>query len=338
VIVAGQPPDKKTLLEETMLRFGSALSILTAVFSCNPCVAQDYPSRPIRVLMATPAGGTGDVFMRALGDRISKELGQPLIIENRPGGAFNIATRACAEAAPDGYTLCLLPGEPLTFNQFLFKSLPYDPAAFEPITQTFNTVLSLVVNKSLEVKTLPELIAASKAKPGALSYSVLSVPFGLFFDRIIKTSGADIVRVPFRGGNEQVNGLLSGSTPVAFTGLSNIRGQLEAGSVIGLMVDSSNRSPLFPEIPTITEATGLQYPTRSYFGMVAPPGTPKPIVNKIYNVIAEIINERSFQDTHLHARGLEPALSKSPEDFARFMQKDRDLAGSIIREAGIEPQ
>ena len=225
----------------------------------RPVDAQDYPSRPIRVIAVTSAGGTSDIFMRALAEEMHKGLGQPVVIENRPGGAFNIGARACAEAAPDGYTICILPGEPIVFNQLLFKSLAYDPAAFEPVTQLFTIVQALVVSKALNVSTMQGLVAASKAKPGTLNYSTGAEPFGVFFDRINRETGADIVRVPFRGGGEAVNALLTGATPVGFLGLSNVRGQMEAGLVTGLMVDSDRRSPLFPDMPTIPEATSREY-------------------------------------------------------------------------------
>ena len=242
------------------MRSLAALACLAAVLCGSSAAAQDYPARPIRVITVTSAGGTSDIFMRALADEMHKGLGQPIVIENRPGGAFNIGARACAEAAPDGYTICILPGEPLAFNQFLFKSLAYDPAAFEPVTQLFTIVQALVVGKSLNVNTLSDLLALSKAKPGTLSYSTGSVPFGVFFDRIKRESGADIVKVPFRGGGEAVNSLLTGATPVGFLGLSNVRGQMEAGLVTGLMVDSDKRSPLFPGHPDDSggDAEGLR--------------------------------------------------------------------------------
>jgi len=311
--------------------------VATAVVGTS-AVAQDYPVRPIKAITVTSAGGTSDIFMRGLADRMQKVIGQPIVIENRPGGSFNIGSRACAEAAPDGYTICILPGEPLTFNQFLFKSLPYNPATFEPITRLFNIVLSLSVNKSLGVRTFGELIAHAKAHSGTLSYTSGSVAFSTFFDRVNKDAGADIIRVPYRGGADQVNALLSGSIPVAFTGLSNVRGQLEAGLFTGLMVDSGMRSPLFPDIPTIPEATGKQYQSRSYFTIVAPPGTPKTITAKLHAMIVEISSEPTFREAYFHARGLEPALSTSPEEFGKFIQQDRVLAAEVVREAGLNPQ
>jgi tripartite-type tricarboxylate transporter receptor subunit TctC len=275
--------------------------------------------------------------MRALADEMHKGLGQPIVIENRPGGAFNIGARACAEAAPDGYTICILPGEPIAFNQFLFKSLAYDPAAFEPVTQLFTIVQALVVGKTLNVSTLSDLLALSKAKSGTLSYSTGSVPFGVFFDRIKRESGADIVKVPFRGGGEAVNSLLTGATPVGFLGLSNVRGQMEAGLVAGLMVDSDKRSPLFPDIPTIPEAAGKDYAARSYFGIVAPPGTPKPIAARLQAEIARIAAQPDFLKRNFVERGLDPVTS-TPDAFGRFIRQDRALAAQIVKEAGLEPQ
>src|SRR5262245_25930397 len=147
-----------------------ALLVLALAAVVWPAQAQDYPTRPIRVIATSSAGGTSDIFMRALADELHKGLGQPIIVENRPGGAFNIGARACAEAPPDGYTLCIIPGEPLVFNQFLYKSLGFDPEnGFEPVTQLFFIAQALVVSGALNVKTLPELVALSKAKPGTLS-------------------------------------------------------------------------------------------------------------------------------------------------------------------------
>ncbi len=321
-----------------MLRSVSrAVAVAAALFFCASAFAQEYPTRPIRVIATSSAGGTSDIFMRALGDELQKRLGQPFVIESRPGGAFNIGTRACAEAAPDGYTICIVPGEPLVFNQFLFKTLAFDPAALEPITQLFLITQALVVSESLKVKSVAELAALSKARPGTLSYSTPAVPLGVLLERMKKDMSIDMVRVPFRGGGEAVNALLSGTTPVGFYGISNVRAQLEAGTVIGLMVDSETRSPLFPDFPTIAEATGKSFGVRSYFALVAPPGTPKPITLKLQAEVARIMAEPDFRKRHLIERGLEPVAS-TPNEFASFIKKDRVLAAEIVKESGLEPQ
>ena len=303
-----------------------------------PAAAQDYPARPVRVIATSSAGGTSDIFMRALGDELHKSLGQPFVVENRPGGAFNIGARACAEAAPDGYTLCIIPGEPLVFNQFLFKSLGFDPEhGFEPITQLFFITQALVVSASLGVKTLPELVALSKAKPGTLSYSTAAVPLGVFIERLKKDTGADLVRVPFRGGGEAVTALLNGSVPVGFYGIANMRAQLEGGAIAGLMVDSDQRSPLFPAVPTIAEATGKSFAGRSYFGLLAPAKTPKPIVARLQQAVARITAEPGFRSRNFIERGLEPVAS-TPEEFARFIKEDRVASEQIVKESGLQPQ
>jgi tripartite-type tricarboxylate transporter receptor subunit TctC len=324
-----------------MARFRGLCALLVALFllplHCR-AVAQDYPTRPIRVIATSSAGGTSDIFMRALADELNKRLGQPVIVENRPGGAFNIGARACAEAAPDGYTLCIIPGEPLVFNQFLFKNLAFDPEnGFEPISQLFFITQTLVVSAALNVKALPDLIALSKAKPGTLSYSTAAVPLGVFIERWKKDTGADLVRVPFRGGGEAVTALLNGSTPVGFYGIANVRAQLEGGAVVGLLVDSDKRSPLFPGIPTISEGTGMSFAGRSYFGLLAPAKTPKPIVARLQHETARIVEEPGFRQRNLIERGLEPVAS-TPEEFARFIREDRVASEQIVRESGLQPQ
>jgi tripartite-type tricarboxylate transporter receptor subunit TctC len=311
--------------------------VLAALLLASPAPAQDYPTRSIRVIATSSAGGTSDIFMRALAEELHKGLGQPIIVENRPGGAFNIGARACAEAPPDGYTLCIIPGEPLVFNQFLFKNPGFDPEnGFTPITQLFFIVQALVASASLDVKTLPELIALSKAKPGTLSYSTGAVPLGVFMERLKKDTGADFVRVPFRGGSEAVTGLLNGSTPIGFYGIANMRAQLDSGAIVGLLVDSDQRSPLFPAIPTVREATG-KIAARSYFGLLAPAKTPRPIVDRLQAEVARIIAEPSFRQRNLVERGLEP-VAGTPDEFARYIREDRVVSEQIVKESGLQPQ
>ena len=221
---------------------------------CAAAPAQDYPTRTIRVIIPLGAGGGGDVFTRALADELQKALRQPVVVENRTGGALNIGARACAEAAPDGYTICVLSSEPVVYNQFVFKSLPFDPEKdFEPISNLFFNTLALVANSSLKVKTIADLVALAKARPGTLSYGTFSFPLAHFMEKLKTETGADIVRVPFRSGSEVVNAVLSGSTPVAVLALSNMVPQLQSGHITGLVVTGKTRSPLFPTIPTLAE-------------------------------------------------------------------------------------
>jgi tripartite-type tricarboxylate transporter receptor subunit TctC len=160
-----------------------SLIALVAAFALHgavPAVAQDYPNRPIRVFTTTSAGGISDIFMRALGEELRQRLGQPLVIENRPGGMQNVGARACSEAAPDGYTICIINADPLVYNQWLLKNMPFDPEkGLQPITGLFHLIQTLVVNSDLGVKTVDELIAYSKAKPNTLSYLTAAPPLAL---------------------------------------------------------------------------------------------------------------------------------------------------------------
>jgi tripartite-type tricarboxylate transporter receptor subunit TctC len=315
-----------------------ALLALSAVGWATAVRGQDYPSRGIKVIIPLGAGGGGDVFTRALAEELQKAWGQPVVVENRTGGALNIGTRACAESAPDGYTICVLSSEPVVYNQFLFKSLPFDPDKdFEPIANLFFNTLALVTNGSLPAKTIPELVALSKAKPGTLSYGTFSFPFAHFMEKLKKDTGADIVRVPFRSGNEVVTALLSGSTPVAILALSNMVPQIQSGHIRGLMVSAKTRSPLFPDIPTLAQAyPGDDYPS-TWFGLFAPAGTPKPIVAKLANEVTRIVNDRDFIKRMFIDRAVEPGGMKL-EEFARFIRDERRVAEQIVKESGIKPE
>ena len=214
--------------------------------------AEDWPTRPVKAITTTSAGGLSDIFMRALGEELRQKWGQPLIIENRPGGSMNIGTRACAESPPDGYTICITNADAMLYNQFLFKKLPFDPEkSLQPITNAFHLIHMLVVNSQLGVKTVDELVALSKAKAGTLSYLAPGPPLVLYMETLKKEKGADWVRVPFRGGGEAVNAIMSGTTPIALFGEGNVIGNVRAGQMTPLVMMNNIRSPNFPDVPLL---------------------------------------------------------------------------------------
>jgi tripartite-type tricarboxylate transporter receptor subunit TctC len=300
--------------------------------------AQDYPSRPVKTLTTTSAGGISDIFMRALGDELHKRWGQPIVVENRPGGMQNLGARACTEAAPDGYTICILNAEPVAYNQFLLKNMPFDPdKGLQPITNLYHLIQTLVVNSALKVKTIDELIALSKAKPGTLNYVTASVPLALYMETLAKEQGADWVRVPFKGGGEAVNAVLSGSTPIALIGEGNVIGQIRAGTMTPLVMVNNIRSPNFPDVPTLEQTGYKGPPSRSWYGLFAPAGTPKPLVDKIARDVATIVNDPAFRERHLTARSLVPAIN-TPEQFADEIKKDRVMPERVVKDAGLTPQ
>ena len=316
----------------------AALLGIAGVAGGTPSLAQDYPTRPIKAVTTTSAGGISDVFMRALGDELYKRLGQPIVVENRPGGMQNVGARVCTEAAPDGYTICILNAEPLAYNQFLLKNMPFDPEkGLQPVTNLYHLIQTLVVNSKLNVKTVDELIALSKAKPGTLNYLTAAVPLALYMDTLAKEKGADWVRVPFKGGGEAVNAVLGGSTPIALIGEGNVIGQIRAGTMTALAMANNIRSPNFPDVPTLEETGYKGPPSRSWYGLFTPAGTPKPIVDKLAKEVASIVNDPAFRERHLTARSLVPAIN-TPEQFAEEIKKDRVMAQQVVKAAGLEPQ
>jgi tripartite-type tricarboxylate transporter receptor subunit TctC len=307
------------------------------VLATAPAAAQSYPSKPVRVLTANSAGGTSDIFVRAMGDELQKRWGQPVIIENRPGGGMNIAGRACAEAPNDGSTICILPGEVLVLNQFTYKSIPYDPEkAFEPITNAFINTQVVVVSSKLGVSSFEALAKLSKDKPGTLAYTALSIPMQIMIEQWKRKTGADIVFVPARGGGDIVTGLLTGTTPVAIVGLPNFISHIRNGTVTALAVDSDKRSHLFPDVPTLTEL-GFHSLAPVYFGFVAPAGTPRPIIEKLHADISQIGNDREFRQKRLIDIGIEPVFD-TPEQFAQYLKRQRTSAAQTIRESGFQPR
>ncbi|HEX4410242.1 MAG TPA: tripartite tricarboxylate transporter substrate binding protein [Xanthobacteraceae bacterium] len=323
-----------------MRRFALSLAVITVAFAVSAfgAKADEWPNRPIKVLTTTSPGGISDVFMRALAEKLGPKLGQPLVIENRPGGMQNIGARACQDATPDGYTICIINADPLIYNQFLLKEMPFDPVhGLQPITKLFDLLHVLVVNSNLKVKTVPELVALSKAQPGTLSYLTPGAPMVLYMETLKKQQGADWVRVPFKGGGEAVNSILSGSTPIGLFGEGNVIGQLRAGTMTPLVMLNNIRSPNFPSTPTLEEIGYKGPPSRGWYGLFAPAATPRPIVDRIAKETAAIVADPEFSQKQLKDRSLVGA-SSSPDAFAKEIAEDRAVAEKVVKDAGMSPE
>jgi tripartite-type tricarboxylate transporter receptor subunit TctC len=314
--------------------FLAVFSVLIATASAD---AQTYPSRPIRVLTSSSAGGLSDLFMRALGDEFQKATGQPIIIENRPGGQGNIASRACTEAAPDGYTICILNTDNAAYNQHLFKNLPYDPDKLVPIVNLFHLIQVLVVNADLKVKTVDELVALSKAKPGTMNYLTASLPLVVFMESLKRDKGADWVRVPFKGGGEATNAIMSGTTPIGLLGLGNVLSQIEGGKMTALVLTNNVRTPQLPTTPIFTDIGYTGPPSDTWYGLFVPAGTPREIIDKLNGIVVKIASQPDFQKRHIIDRSLVPAIG-TPEAFAEEIKKVRAVAAQVVKDAGMAPQ
>ena len=311
---------------------------LGAALITTQALADNYPIRPVRVFTTSSAGGISDVFMRALNEKMQPYLGQPLIIENKPGGAGNIAARFCQEAPPDGYTICIINADTMIYNQFLYKQVPFDPEkGLIPIVNLFHLIQVLVVNSSLNVKTVDELVAASKSKPGTLNYLTASIPCVVYMDTLKKERGADWIRVPFKGGGEAVTAILSGTTPIGLFGLGNVQAHLKAGKMTALALVNNIRTPQLPDVPTLADLGYRGAPSQTWYGLFAPSGTPKPIIDRLNAEVRRAFEDKDFVDKFVITRGQVPAIN-SPDEFAKEIVTDRVDANEVVKVSGMEPQ
>ena len=316
------------------------LPAILAISACSAAVADDpaasFPNRPVRIIVPFPAGGPSDIVARVIGQKMSEDWGQPVVVENRPGANTIIGAQAAAKAAPDGYTLFMAIDSTLVMNQFLHKSLPYDPFDdFVPITLTAKTISVLTVSAG-GPKTVKELIARAKAQPGRLNYGAGTITAQLMGHLFHKAAGLDIVYVPFKGTPETINGLLTGSVELIYAANQIVAPLAASGQVRALAKLDRDAPPSMAPIPTLSEAAGLPDLDNIsvWLGLVAPKGTPKPIIDKIHAEVVKILNDPAVKEKS-ERTGNYP-VTTTPEQFSAFMRKEADRWGKVIKDSGIK--
>ena len=225
----------------------------------------------------------------------------------------------------------------MIYNQFLFKKIPFEPEKLVPIVNLFHLIQVLVVNSNLNVKTVDELVKLSKAKPGTLNYLTASIPCVVYMDRLKRDQGADWVRVPFRGGGEAVTAILSGTTPIGLFGLGNIISQIKADKMTALALVNNIRTPLLPDVPTLADLGYKGAPSETWYGLFAPPGTPKAIVDKLNAEVWRVFQNKDFVEKYVISRGQVPAAG-TPAEFAKTVTEGRAAAKEVVQESGLPPQ
>jgi tripartite-type tricarboxylate transporter receptor subunit TctC len=320
-----------------MRRWLCAFALLAFVAPCSSAPAQDYPNRTIRVIASQGAGGLSDIWMRAVADELGPALGGTVVVEDRAGAAGSLGARACGEAPPDGYTYCILPAEPLIINPVINPIEGFDPAkSLTPVSRVFYLTQVFAVIGSLNIKSFDDLDKYAKAHPKTLTYMAPALTKVAFVEEFNRKHGTDIVRVPFKGGGDAINNMMTGTTPIAIFGIGNIRQLIETGKVVGLAVDGDARSPLAPSIPTFKEMGYSKYLAPSFFGVYAPAGTPKPMIDKFYGGLVKVASNPEFQKRHMTARGLTAVLNK-PEEFAKELEAERAEGREAIIASGLYP-
>ena len=311
--------------------------IIAGTVLAGTAAAQSYPTRPVRVIVPLSAGAVTDVTMRAIGKEMAARSGQPWIIDNRPGAAMAIGAELCAKAAPDGYTLCAVSSDTMSFNPALRTKLPYDPDRdFRPITNLFNVIEGVVGSGALSANSIGELkaLAASKSlNVGTLGPGSTPDVFRRWLSDQWKTKFVD---VPYKGGGDVATALLSSEIDFARIGVGNLAGLVNQGKVKLLAVSSAARSPLMPKAPTLAEAGLGAYPVRVWWGLVGPAGTSDAVVAKVNADVNAVIREPSMAE-FLAKQFLEP-VAGTPQDFAAFLKADRAKIGEMIKAYGIPPQ
>jgi tripartite-type tricarboxylate transporter receptor subunit TctC len=319
-----------------MTRF---LPILTALVASTalPVAAQGtYPDHAIRLIVPFPPGGPADALARLTGEELTRALGQPVVVENKPGAGGNIGMEQGARAAPDGYTLTLAPAGNLTVSPHLYAKLPYDPVKdYAPVTVIAAVPNILVVNPAVPAKSLRELIALAKAKPGTLNYASPGNGSGphLAGELLKRSANIDIVHVPFNGVGPAMAAVLSGTVQLFFAQSSAALQQIKAGKVVALGVASPARIAAAPELPTIAEAGLPGFDVTSWYAIVAPAGTPPAIVSKVQTTIAAALARPDVRE-RIAGLGAEP-IGNTPAEFAAMQRTESARWQKIAREADI---
>ena len=293
-----------------------------------------YPSKAIRMIVPFPAGGTADTLARITAQKLTERWGQQVIVDNRPGAGGNIGADVLAKSAPDGYTL-MMGTTALAISAGLYSKLPFDVSKdFAPVTLVASVPMILVVHPSVPARSVKELLALAKSRPGLLTFSSAGngTPSHLAGESFKKMTGTSMVHVPYKGGAPAVVDLLAGQVSLMLDNSLSVPGHIKAGKLRALGVSSSSRSRLLPEVPTIAEAGVPGYEFISWFGVFAPAGTQRPVISTIHGEIRKILEIPEVQEK-LRSQGAEP-VGNTPEEFSRLFQSDVAKLAKLIKEAG----
>jgi tripartite-type tricarboxylate transporter receptor subunit TctC len=307
--------------------------LLACVFATG--AAAQYPDKPIKLIVPQAAGSATDTVARILGAELAKEVGQQIIIDNRPGGALTLGVDLTAKADPDGYTICMGPIGALAINRHMVAKLPYDiERDLQPIALVTRGHLLLAVSPTLPFQSVQEIIDYAKQNPGKLlnASSSNGSPGHVGGELFKYMSGTDIVHVPYRGGAAAINDLIAGRVHLMFESLNSIAPHAKSGTVRPIAVSGARRSPGFPDLPTVAEAGVPGYEAPTWSGVIAPAGVPRPIIDRLNAGINKAIESQIFRD-RFASIGDEPA-GGSPEEFAEVIRTDSAKWGDVIRRAG----
>jgi tripartite-type tricarboxylate transporter receptor subunit TctC len=315
----------------------TALAVLWLV-PAAPCTAQDYPSRTVKMIVPFGAGGPTDIFTRLLAEELRKSLKEPFVMENRPGAGTIIGTDAAAKSPPDGYTLLMISATQTT-TETLVPNKPFKLLRdFVPVASLLNSELVMVVHPSVPVNTVKEFIALAKSKPGALNYASSGVGsnYHMAGELFKNLTGTDILHVPYKGSSGARNDIISGQIEMMFDSVPSMAPIIQAGRVKALGTTGKVRSAILPDVPTLSEAGVPGYEATIWIGVMAPTGTPQPIVTLLSTEINKILARPDVREAW-EKQGATPMIMK-PEEFGVYVQSEIDKWAKVIKANNIKPE
>jgi tripartite-type tricarboxylate transporter receptor subunit TctC len=315
--------------------------LVAAAPACaGTALAQAWPSKPVRIVVAYPPGGGIDVMSRQIAEKLTAAWGQPVVVENRPGANTIVATDAVAKSGADGYTVLMTTDATFSINPHLYAKLPFDVQRdFVPVTMLVLLQQLLVAHPSLPAGNLAELIALAKAKPGSINYASYgsgSQPH-LSGEMLKYKAGIDLVHVPYKGISLAIPAVMAGEVQLTFAGIATSTAPLKSGRIKAIAIGGMKRSPLFPEVPTFAELGYPEVETHAWFGFFLPASSPKEAVSRLYADTKRVIDEPEFRQKQLIDRGYEP-VGSSPDVFLEYIRTDRENRGRAVKISGAKAE
>jgi tripartite-type tricarboxylate transporter receptor subunit TctC len=298
-----------------------------------------YPARSVRIVVAYPPGGGIDVMARQLAERLAPQWGQPVVVENRPGGSTIPATELVAKSPADGHTILLTTDSTFSINPHLFAKLPYSERDFVAVTQLIVLQQLLLAHPSVPARSVAELVALAKTKPATLNYGSYgsgSQPH-LAAETLKSKAGIDLVHIPYKGLSFSVPAAIAGEVELTFSGIASSRAHVQAGRLRALAIGGTKRSPLMPDVPTFAEQGYPEVETHAWFGLFVPAGTPRATVERIQRDVAAILNEPGFREKEIVQKGYD-LVASPPDAFAAFIVADREARGRAVKLSGAKAE
>jgi tripartite-type tricarboxylate transporter receptor subunit TctC len=313
--------------------------MLAAVLCCT-ALAQPWPARPVRIVVAYPPGGGIDVMGRQIAERLTNAWGQPVVVENKPGANTIVATDSVAKSAADGYTVLMTTDATFSINPHLYARMPFDPQRdFAPVTMLVLLQQLLVAHPAVPFSDLKGLIETAKARPGSINYASYgsgSQPH-LAGEMLKNKAGIDLVHVPYKGISLAVPAVMAGEVQLTFAGIASSMAPLKSGRIKALAIGGAQRSPLLPQVPTFTELGYPEVETHAWFGLFLPAGSPKEAVSRIHADTRRILDESDFRQKQLVEKGYE-VVGSAPDEFAAYLRKDSESRARAVKISGARAE